>query len=241
MTAFEVQPEQVNALRILLVDDDSGLCGLIGDVFRQRGIQVEFAYDGRTGLARALDEKFDLVILDLMLPQLDGFQVLDQIRRRSTVPVIILTARSGASERITGLDRGADDYLPKPFGPDELLARIRALMRRVGMSQAPAAAIHCGEIRLDPLTRDVRRGDVPIALTSIEFEILLHLMKSAGRIVSRDEITAILYQRPATPYERALDVHISHLRKKLEAPEKPIIHTVRGVGYVLTPSGTVEA
>jgi two-component system response regulator CpxR len=227
-------------LRILLVDDDAGLCSLVSDVFKQRGLHVEVAHDGRTGLGRALSETFDLIILDLMLPQLDGFQVLDQIRRRSAVPVIILTARGGEHDRIAGLDGGADDYLPKPFGPDELLAHIRAVMRRAGLAQTPSAPIQCGEIRLDPVTREVRRGNMGIVLTSIEFEILLHLMKSAGRIVSRDEITAVLYQRPATPYERALDVHISHLRKKLEAPDRPVIHTVRGVGYVLTPNGTLE-
>jgi len=228
----------MSAPRILLVDDDAGLCLLVRDVFHLRGLQLAFAHNGRTGLAMALEGNFDLVILDVMLPELDGFRVLDQIRRRSAVPVIILTARAEERDRITGLDRGADDYLPKPFGPDELLARIRAVLRRAS-NRAPdliARPFTCGELEVNPQTREVRSLGRVVNLTSIEFEILLYLVKSIGRIVSRDEITAVLYQRPATCYERALDVHISHLRKKLDS-KGAVIHTVRGTGYVLTPGG----
>jgi two-component system response regulator CpxR len=189
-------------------------------------------------LAKGLTEKFDLIILDVMLPVLNGFQVLEQLRRRSTVPVIMLTARVEERDRIIGLDAGADDYLPKPFGPDELLARIRAVLRRVTGAVAVNELVRCGDILLNPQTREVSKGDEQIELTSIEFEILDYLMRSAGRVVSRDEIMTILYQRKSTPYERALDVHISHLRRKLESDAQTLIHTVRGVGYLMSTGHT---
>ena len=220
--------------RILLIDDDADLCALMADFFKQNELDVEFANDGRSGLSRASNEPFDLVLLDVMLPFMSGFQVLDQIRRRSAVPVIMLTARIEERDRVQGLNAGADDYLPKPFGPEELLARIRAVLRRAGKLQTAAAPLECANLRLNPQTREVTQNGEPMELTSIEFEILEHLMRSAGRVVSRDEFTTVLYQRQASPYERALDVHISHLRKKLEANGRPLIHTVRGVGYLMS-------
>jgi two-component system, OmpR family, response regulator CpxR len=223
--------------RILLIDDDADLCALMADFFRENDLDVQFANDGRAGLARAIGEPFELIILDVMLPFLNGFQVLEQIRRRSNVPIIMLTARIEERDRIAGLNAGADDYLPKPFGPEELLARIRAVLRRSAKVQATAAAIEVGAIRLNPSSREVWNSGQPVELTSIEFEILEHFMRSAGRVVSRDEFTTILYQRQATPYERALDVHISHLRKKLEQ-DTPLIHTVRGVGYLMSAGHT---
>jgi len=224
--------------QILVVDDDVNLCSLMADFFSEREIAVEFANDGRAGLALALSKSYDLVILDVMLPVLNGFQVLDQLRRRSSIPVIMLTARVSERDRIAGLNGGADDYLPKPFGPDELLARIHAMLRRVGRGHGRSITLRCVDITLNLESREVQRSGDPVYLTSIEFEILQCLMKAAGRIVSRDEITTVLYQREATPYERSLDVHISHLRKKLESSSRPVIHTVRGVGYLL--AGTVE-
>ncbi len=206
----------------------------MADFFKQNELDVEFANDGRSGLLRALNEPFDLVLLDVMLPFMSGFQVLDQIRRRSAVPVIMLTARIEERDRVAGLNAGADDYLPKPFGPEELLARIRAVLRRAGKLQTAAPPLECANLRLNPQTREVTQNGEPLELTSIEFEILEHLMRSAGRVVSRDEFTTVLYQRQASPYERALDVHISHLRKKLEANGRPLIHTVRGVGYLMS-------
>lgn len=206
----------------------------MADFFKQNELDVEFANDGRSGLSRALNEPFDLVLLDVMLPFMSGFQVLDQIRRRSAVPVIMLTARIEERDRVAGLNAGADDYLPKPFGPEELLARIRAVLRRAGKLQTAAAPLECANLRLNPQTHEVTQNGEPMELTSIEFEILEHLMRSAGRVVSRDEFTTVLYQRQASPYERALDVHISHLRKKLEANGRPLIHTVRGVGYLMS-------
>lgn len=219
---------------ILLVDDDPELCSLMREYFSQKGQRIECVYNGRDGLARAISGEHDLVILDVMLPILDGFEVLRQLRRRTAVPVIMLTARTQQEDRITGLDAGADDYLPKPFGPDELMARIRAVLRRSGQTESHATAITAvGSIRVNSQTREVWRGSQPIELTAIEFEILDLLIRSAGRIVSRDAISTILYQREATPYERSLDVHMSHLRKKLE-DSHTAIRTIRGVGYMFT-------
>ncbi len=222
------------SIRILLIDDDTDLCALVADFLGENDVAVEFAHDGRRGLARAIDEPFDLVILDVMLPILNGFQVLEQVRRRSSVPIIMLTARTEERDRVSGLNAGADDYLPKPFGPAELLARIRAVLRRSGKGAAAATILESSGIRLNPQTREVWHADRRIDLTSIEFDILDQLMRAAGRVVSRDEFTAALYQRQSTPYERALDVHISHLRKKLELDGLPLIHTIRGVGYLFS-------
>ena len=227
---------------LLLVDDDAELCGLMVDFFSQHGFRVESAYDGRRGLARALEGSFDLVLLDVMLPGLDGFEVLHQLRRQTSVPVIMLTARTEQADRISGLNAGADDYLPKPFGPEELLARIRAVLRRSSQGRLqPATVLEGGSLRLDPNSRRVWRDTTQLDLTSIEFEILSLLMRSAGRSVSRDEIAGILYHREAMPYERAIDVHVSHLRKKLEQGGHSMIRTVRGVGYLFCAEPSPES
>lgn len=221
--------------RLLLVDDDVELCALMKEYFTSKRYALDAVNNGRDGLARALEEKHDLVILDGMLPVLDGFEVLRQLRKRSSIPVIMLTARTQERDRIQGLETGADDYLPKPFGPDELLARIRAVMRRYHAARPTSEVLHVGGIELNPETHVVRReGDV-VNLTEIEFQILELLMRSVGRIVTRDEITAALYQRESTPYERSLDVHVSRLRRKLETSAGPLIRTVRGAGYMLAP------
>jgi two-component system response regulator CpxR len=165
---------------------------------------------------------------------MDGFAVLQQLRRRKALPVIMLTARVQQEDRISGLDAGADDYLPKPFDPDELLARVRAVLRRTEPAGRPEAAlVTIGNIRVDAATREVWSAGNPVELTAMEFDLLEMLMRSAGRVVSRDEITAALFEREATPYDRFLDVHISHLRKKL-AGGRRLIRTIRGVGYVFT-------
>jgi two-component system response regulator CpxR len=219
----------------LLVDDDAELCALMKDFFSEHGLALEAVHDGRAGLARAFDADVDLIILDVMLPVLDGFAVLAQIRRRSAAPVIMLTARTEQQDRVAGLDAGADDYLPKPFGPEELLARIRAVLRRSGHAGTKPQIVEAGGIRINSRSREVWRDDEPLELTSIEFDVLDVLIRAAGRVVSRDELTAALYQREATPYERSLDVHISHLRKKLEQGGRALIRTVRGVGYLFSP------
>ena len=221
-----------NHLSLLLVDDDAELCAMMREFLAQAGHNLECAYNGREGLAAAMNGAHDLVILDVMLPVLDGFGLLTQLRRRRSVPVIMLTARVQQQDRIQGLDAGADDYLPKPFDPDELLARIRAVLRRTE-AKLPSAveALVIGTIRLNATTREVWSAGTPVELTEMEFDLLEMLIRSAGRVVSREEITAALFEREATPYDRFLDVHISHLRKKLAGGRK-LIRTVRGVGYV---------
>lgn len=229
--------EKTSSLKsILLIDDDMELCLLVTDYFACHGFRIESAHDGRKGLGLALDRTFDLVILDVMLPVLDGFEVLRQIRKRSTVPVIMLTARTAQSDRVASLDSGADDYLSKPFGPEELLARIRAVLRRAGSTvQSPPLIFEAGTVKLNVQTRQVWNENAPVELTSTEFDILDLLIRAAGRIVSRDELTAMLHQRSATPFERSIDVHISRLRKKLKNQGRPLILTIRSVGYLLSP------
>lgn len=238
MPAIESEiAERQKPLSLLLVDDDAELCGMMREFFTEAGCKLETAYNGREGLASALRGNYDLVILDVMLPGLDGLAVLEQLRRKRDLPVIMLTARVQQHDRILGLNSGADDYLPKPFDPDELLARIRAVLRR---SQSPAlaseASLTFGGITLNQTTREVWSAGSPIELTSMEFDLLDLLMRAAGQVVSRDQITAVLFEREATPYDRFLDVHISHLRKKLHGGRK-LIRTIRGVGYVFT--GTI--
>lgn len=226
--------EKQKELSLLLVDDDAELCGMMKEFFTQAGHRLECAYNGREGLANALNGAYDLAILDVMLPILDGFEVLQQLRRRKDLPVIMLTARVQQRDRIRGLDTGADDYLPKPFDPDELLARIRAVLRRTESAGRPeATVVTIGNVRVNPASREVWSAGTPVELTAMEFDLLEMLIRSAGRVVSRDEITAALFEREATPYDRFLDVHISHLRKKLEGG-RGLIRTIRGVGYVFT-------
>jgi two-component system response regulator CpxR len=232
-TPFETS---VPVRSILLVEDDTELCSLINDFLSPHGFRIAAVHDGRQGLAWAIEGDFDLVLLDVMLPVLSGFELLRMIRKRSAIPVIMLTARTAQEDRIAGLNAGADDYLPKPFGPEELLARIRAVLRRVDRAEmAEPRTISAGGVDLDPHTREVRLQGESVEVTSVEFDILEFLMRSAGRTVSRDELTALLHQRQSTPYERSLDVHISHLRKKLEGADRTLIHTVRRAGYLFAP------
>lgn len=220
--------------RVLLAEDDAELCSLMTDYFATHGFAMEVAHNGRDALRRALQDAFDLVILDVMMPVLDGFEVLRQVRKRSAVPVIMLTARTAQGDRIDGLNAGADDYLPKPFAPEELLARIRAVLRRTGKQDRNGDPwIECGSLRIKPGAREVWLRGEPLALTSIEFEILEILARSPGRIVSRDALAAAIHHREMGPFERSMDVHISNLRKKLGKDEETLIQTIRGAGYRL--------
>ena len=226
--------ERQKILSLLLVDDDVELCSMMREFFTQEGHHLDCAYNGREGLTAALNGSYDLIILDVMLPILDGFELLQRLRRRKDLPIIMLTARVQQKDRIHGLDAGADDYLPKPFDPDELLARIRAVLRRSeSFARAESHDIIIGNVRVNPTTREAWLNDETVELTATEFDLLEMLMRSPGRVVSRDEITASLFEREATPYDRFLDVHISHLRKKLEGG-RTLIRTIRGVGYVFT-------
>ena len=219
-------------LSLLLVDDDAELCSMMQEFFGEAGHHLDVAYNGRDGLTQILSGSYDLVILDVMMPVVDGVTVLQQIRRRTDVPVIMLTARVEQKDRVLGLNAGADDYVPKPFDADELHARIHAVLRRGSRERADSITA-IGNLRLDSATRDVRLSGARVELTSVEFDILELLARSVGRIVSRDEITMLIFGRESTPYDRFLDVHISHLRKKLECG-KTLIRAVRGVGYIFT-------
>lgn len=217
---------------LLLVDDDEELAELMREFFVQNSFSIDIAPDSVNGLQQALSGRYDLIILDVMMPRMDGFEFLKRLRAESQTPVLMLTARTDRTSRIAGLDSGADDYLPKPFDPQELLARVRAILRRV--KPAGSTVVECNGVRLDPASRSVFRDNTPVDVTSVEYDILEVLMRAAGRVVSRDELTQRLYQRDATPFDRSIDVHVSHLRRKLESPNGArgaVIRTVRGVGY----------
>ena len=217
------------ALSILLVDDDRELASLMSEFFREHGLDLKASYNGPDGLREALSGRYHLVLLDVMMPGFDGFELLQQLRRQSQVPVLMLTARTEAPSRIRGLEAGADDYLPKPFDPMELLARTRAILRRT-RGHEPKGVLEVSGVRLEPASRRVFCAGKPIEVTTVEYDILETLMRAAGRVVSRDELTQKLYQRTSTPLDRAIDVHVSHLRKKL-GEGHDYIRTVRGIGY----------
>jgi two-component system response regulator CpxR len=222
---------------LLLVEDDKELACLMARFLARHGFQVDVANDGREGLARVLANQHDLVILDVMLPHLAGMEILRCVRRRSRIPIIIVTARGAPEDRVAGLKAGADDYLSKPFEPDELLARVEAVLRRSGaLRPSGSDIVEVGDIRMNIQSREVEHLGQKVELTSIEFDILELLMRSAGRVVSRDEVSSILHQRETTPYERSLDVHISHLRRKLDCAGDTLIRAVRGVGYMFRSS-----
>lgn len=234
---LDIQPRPATpgaAKSVLLIEDDIELAALMTDFFVQNGFRIEVIHDLRKGLFRSLESQADIIILDVMLPSMNGFEVFRQLRKMSATPVILLTARTRKEDRITGLDIGADDYLPKPFEPEELLGRIRAILRRVGKEGLRPEIVESGGLTLNPVTREVQLAGKPIEITGVEFDILELLVRSAGRIVSRDDLAAVLYQRDATPYERSLDVHISHVRRKLEASGRHLIRTVRSEGYVFS-------
>jgi two-component system, OmpR family, response regulator CpxR len=217
-------------LRILVVDDDVELASLLREFFQREGFDVEFAHSGTSGLEAALRGGFDLVVLDVMLPGLDGFEILRRLRPHSAVPVLMLTARGEDVDRIVGLELGADDYLPKPFNPRELVARIRAILRR--MEPRPnAGRLEINGVTIDPGARQAYCDGRQVELTTLEFDILEQLMRAAGRVLSRDALMEALYSRKATPFDRSMDMHISHLRRKLESCGRTLIKTVRGVGY----------
>jgi two-component system response regulator CpxR len=218
-------------VRLLVVDDDAELCVLLGEFLRREGFQVECEHEGPGGLERAASGSADLVVLDVMLPGLDGFEILRQLRERSKVPVIMLTARGEDVDRIVGLELGADDYLPKPFNPRELAARIRAVLRRYEARPAgQPTRLEVNGVALDTGTREATSNGQKVELTTFEFDILEMLMRSAGRVLSRDRLMENFYNRKATPFDRSIDMHISHIRKKLERGES-LIKTIRGVGY----------
>jgi DNA-binding response OmpR family regulator len=219
--------------RVLIVDDDVELCRLLGERLSSEGFALEAVHDGQRGLERVLSQDHALVILDLMLPGMGGLDVLRRVRNHSPVPVLILTARGEDVDRILGLEIGADDYLPKPFNPRELIARIRAILRRTSRTAATSNAVTVGDLQLDPAAREVRMDGVPIDLTSVEFALLETLLRDAGHVVTREQLTETVLGRKLGPFDRVIDVHISNLRKKLNrAHGEERIKAVRGSGYV---------
>ena len=225
--------------RLLVIDDDRKLCRLIADYLAPLGYDVEAVHTGPEGVERATAKPWSAVILDLMLPGLDGFEVLKQIRHTSDVPVLMLTARGDEADRIVGLEIGADDYLPKTFSTRELLARIRAVTRRTTRStepsQAALAEIVIAGLRIRPGPRTAVLDDAPLTLTPVEFELLLSLARAKGRVKTRDHLLEEIRDRDYEVFDRSIDVHISALRKKLgDDPKAPrFIRTVRAAGYML--------
>jgi DNA-binding response OmpR family regulator len=215
-------------VKLLIIDDDTELCSLLEEFFRGQGIDFAFAHEQRGGLERLRNGAVDLVILDVMLPGADGFEILKKIRKESAVPVIMLTARGEEADRIVGLELGADDYLPKPFNPRELLARIRAVLRRERIPPESSGRLEVGGVVMDAGSREVFCAGRPVELTTLEFDVLEIMLRAAGRVLTRDQIMEKLYDRSISPFDRSIDMHISHLRKKLGAGR---IKTIRGDGY----------
>jgi DNA-binding response OmpR family regulator len=222
------------AVRVLLIDDDRRLQELLQSYLGQNGVTVTPALDGPKGLSLLDTDAFDAVLLDVMMPGMDGLEVCKRIRAKSPIPILMLTAKGDETDRVVGLELGADDYIPKPFGPRELLARLRAVLRRAG-PEAVAKTLSLGDIHIDVPGRTARLGQRPLDLTGLEFDILVALVRRAGRVVPRDSLLAEAGRSDVTVGERTVDVHISHLRQKLgDDPRAPRrIKTVRGVGYVL--------
>ncbi len=223
-------------MRILLVDDDTELCDLLREYFAGHDVTLDAVDNGAVGLERLKTESYDAVLLDVMLPGADGFEICRRVRAQSDVPIIILTARGDDDDRIVGLDLGADDYVPKPFNPRELLSRLRAVLRRSKPVPDATNRFVIGDLVIDVPAQKAHLGDGELPLTSFEFRLLVELARRVGRIVRRKELASALDFGEYDPsVDRSLDVHISHLRSKLQddARDPKRIRTVRGVGYVL--------
>jgi DNA-binding response OmpR family regulator len=226
--------------RLLIIDDDHGLVNLLKRFLEGEGFHVDAAYDQASGLNAALSDDHELIILDVMLPGGTGFELLKKLRVQSSVPVLLLTARGEAVDRILGLEIGADDYLAKPFDPRELVARIRAIFRRT-RETAPVArseqdeVLSVGEIKMSLGTRTVTCSNTPVDLTSVEFNVLELLLRHAGNVVTREQIAEVALGRPLNIFDRSVDVHVSRLRKKLGAYSgtDELIRPIRGTGYFL--------
>jgi DNA-binding response OmpR family regulator len=219
--------------RILLVEDDARLAAMVESYLGEAGYAVAIAGDGETAIERHRTGHFDLVVLDLMLPDIDGLEVCRRIRATSDTPILMLTARGDAMDRVVGLELGADDYLPKPFEPRELLARLKAVLRR-GRGESAAEILRFGRLEIDVGARQVRLDDAPVDLTGYQFALLLELARSAGRVMTRDALMDRVRNERLEAFDRSIDVHVSRIRAAIEDdPKKPRrVITVRGAGYV---------
>ena len=225
--------------KVLIIDDDEELCDLVSEYLTVEGFETTAVHDGETGLTRALSGEYDLAILDVMLPKINGFDVLRNLRDKSGMPVLMLTARGDDMERIVGLEIGADDYLSKPFNPRELVARLRAILRRASTENndhLPVEKIAVDDLELSSSSRSVKRNGDELPVTSVEFDLLSALLREAGKVVKKEDLSENVLERRLSPYDRSLDMHISNLRKKLglRADGSERIKTVRSVGYIYT-------
>jgi len=221
--------------RVLVIDDDVELCSLVAEYLAGEGFQAECVHSGDVGLQKALKAEHIMVVLDVMLPGINGFEVLRRLRASSRLPVLLLTARGEDVDRILGLELGADDYLPKPFNPRELVARIRAILRRTqSLGDTRQPILQAGGIELDTTTRTVRQSGQPVELTSVEFGLLEVLLRSAGQVVTRETLATTVLGRKFAPFDRSIDMHVSKVRKKLgdSGGSEDLIKTVRGSGYI---------
>ena len=224
--------------KVLIIDDDEELCELVSEYLGVEGFDTSVVNDGASGLEAARSGKYDMAILDVMLPKMNGFEVLKNLRTDSKLPVLMLTARGDDMERIVGLETGADDYLPKPFNPRELVARLRAIMRRVNMDSSDKVSekIQVEDIELSESSRSAKLDGEEVILTSVEFDLLKHLLLEAGKIIKKEDLSIRVLDRELSPFDRSLDMHISNLRKKLgpRGDGSDRIKTVRSVGYIYT-------
>jgi DNA-binding response OmpR family regulator len=222
-------------MRILVVEDEYKVANALQEGLQNEGYTVEIARTGEDGFFRINEQTYDLVLLDLMLPERDGFEVLQALRKQDNqIPVLVLTARDAIEDRVRGLNAGADDYLVKPFAFAELLARIHALLRRGYGNQVLKLAI--SDLEMDLVTHRVTRQSTPLELTVKEFELLEYLLRNQGRIVSREMLTLDVWKQPAraVPLDNVIDVHVARLRRKIDTPfDNKLLHTVRGVGFIL--------
>jgi two-component system, OmpR family, response regulator CpxR len=221
--------------KVLIIDDDEELCELVSEYLTVEGFEVTAVHDGESGLQLARKNIHDLVILDVMLPRKNGFDVLRELRPDSKIPVLMLTARGEDMERIVGLEIGADDYLPKPFNPRELVARLRAILRRVQISNenenTAADRITIDDLDISISGRSAKINDIELQLTAVEFDLLAALTRDAGKIVKKEDLSVTVLERKLSPFDRSLDMHVSNLRKKLDNDR---IKTIRSVGYIYT-------
>ena len=224
---------------LLLIDDDLGLSELLAQLLELEGFELTLAHDGQSGLALALDKDYDLILLDVMLPKLNGFEVLKSLRANKQTPVLMLTARGDEIDRVVGLEIGADDYLPKPFNDRELVARIKAIIRRSHIlpNDKQPSVYEYGDITLDPSRQEVYCQEQLLILTGTEFGLLFEMVQNAGDLISKECLSEKVLNKKLMPFDRSLDMHLSNLRKKL--PERidgrPRVKTIRGKGYIWLP------
>ncbi len=220
-----------------MIDDDTGLCELLSEYLTAQGFQIECAHDGEQGLKQALEQEYALILLDVMLPKLDGFEVLKQLRQTKLTPVIMLTAKGEDFDRIFGLELGADDYIPKPFNHRELLARVKAITRRIehitSLANTSSNKLTVNNIVINLAAREAYVDEHPLSLTGTEYEVLALLVKHAGEVVSKEQISEEVLGRRLASFDRSIDMHVSNIRKKIaEFNNAERIKTMRGTGYV---------